>query len=176
MMNRIVALGVALLATTTLSPAAYAIALAPDQFTFAGDCQDCENATGTLLNYGTTLNYNNFFSFTYSSSVISYTITKTTVSQDSVFGDLSGAPGRKAVTILGYDPTSGRSYSFVSQLSGRFDVDELTPLDFGFDHSWAGANAVADAPEPATWAMMVGGFGLVGGALRRRARTTVTFA
>jgi hypothetical protein len=23
-------------------------------------------------------------------------------------------------------------------------------------------------PEPATWAMMIGGFGLVGGALRRR--------
>lgn len=27
-------------------------------------------------------------------------------------------------------------------------------------------------PEPATWAMMMGGFGLVGGALRRRARAT----
>jgi hypothetical protein len=30
-------------------------------------------------------------------------------------------------------------------------------------------------PEPATWAMMIGGFGLVGGALRRRARA-VSFA
>ena len=175
-MNRIVALGVALLATTTLSPAAHAILLAPDQFTFTGDCSDCERATATLLNYGTTLNYNSFFSFTYSSSVISYTITKATVSQSSVFGDLSGAPGRKAVTILGYDPMSGVSYSFVSQLSGRFDVEELTPLDFGPDHSWAGANAAADAPEPASWAMMVGGFALVGGAMRRRVRTTVTYA
>jgi len=25
-------------------------------------------------------------------------------------------------------------------------------------------------PEPATWAMMVGGFGMIGGALRRRVR------
>lgn len=31
-------------------------------------------------------------------------------------------------------------------------------------------------PEPATWAMMVGGFGLLGGALRRRARASVAFA
>ena len=33
----------------------------------------------------------------------------------------------------------------------------------------------AAVPEPATWAMMIGGFGLAGGALRRRA-TSVTFA
>ena len=30
-------------------------------------------------------------------------------------------------------------------------------------------------PEPATWAMMLGGFGLVGGAMRRRQRTAVRF-
>ena len=38
-------------------------------------------------------------------------------------------------------------------------------------------NAVANAvPEPAAWAMMIGGFGLVGAASRRRARTAVTYA
>lgn len=31
-------------------------------------------------------------------------------------------------------------------------------------------------PEPASWAMMVGGFGLIGGALRSRRRAAVTFA
>jgi len=34
-------------------------------------------------------------------------------------------------------------------------------------------------PEPATWAMMIGGFGMVGGAMRsarRRTKTTVSFA
>jgi PEP-CTERM motif len=31
-------------------------------------------------------------------------------------------------------------------------------------------------PEPATWAMMIGGFGMIGGALRyRRRRTRVAF-
>ncbi|MFD1613350.1 PEPxxWA-CTERM sorting domain-containing protein [Sphingomonas tabacisoli] len=34
----------------------------------------------------------------------------------------------------------------------------------------------AAVPEPATWAMMLGGFGLLGAAARRRHRTTVTFA
>jgi hypothetical protein len=31
-----------------------------------------------------------------------------------------------------------------------------------------GTPSVDAVPEPATWAMMIGGFGLVGGALRRR--------
>ena len=31
-------------------------------------------------------------------------------------------------------------------------------------------------PEPATWAMMIGGFGLVGAAMRRRAKVTVAYA
>lgn len=36
---------------------------------------------------------------------------------------------------------------------------------------------VPDAvPEPASWAMMIGGFGLIGGAMRRRVRTRVRFA
>lgn len=40
-----------------------------------------------------------------------------------------------------------------------------------------GVVSVPDAiPEPTSWALMIGGFGLVGGALRRRVRTTVRFA
>lgn len=38
--------------------------------------------------------------------------------------------------------------------------------------------ATAAVPEPETWAMMIGGFGLIGGTLRRRNKiaTTVRFA
>ena len=35
---------------------------------------------------------------------------------------------------------------------------------------------IAAVPEPASWAMMIGGFALLGGALRRRRRTPVAFA
>ncbi|HEU4968186.1 PEPxxWA-CTERM sorting domain-containing protein, partial [Sphingomonas sp.] len=38
------------------------------------------------------------------------------------------------------------------------------------------AGAIPSVPEPATWAMMIAGFGLIGGALRRRARATLRFA
>jgi hypothetical protein len=39
------------------------------------------------------------------------------------------------------------------------------------------ASATGNAvPEPATWAMMIGGFGLLGAAARRRGRTSVVFA
>jgi hypothetical protein len=34
----------------------------------------------------------------------------------------------------------------------------------------------AAVPEPATWALMLGGFGFIGASMRRRHRTSVTFA
>jgi hypothetical protein len=42
---------------------------------------------------------------------------------------------------------------------------------FEFDNLASGA-----VPEPAAWAMMIGGFGLVGAAARRRVNTQVTYA
>ena len=46
----------------------------------------------------------------------------------------------------------------------------------GGDTSTNYAFRVADVPEPASWAMMLGGFALVGSAMRRRsASTTVTY-
>ena len=45
---------------------------------------------------------------------------------------------------------------------------------------WAAFNDIttngSPAPEPASWAMMLGGFGLVGGAMRGRRKAAVTFA
>lgn len=41
--------------------------------------------------------------------------------------------------------------------------------------SFATANVTAAVPEPATWAMMIAGFGLVGGTMRRRS-TKIAFA
>ncbi|HWI85758.1 MAG TPA: PEPxxWA-CTERM sorting domain-containing protein [Sphingomonas sp.] len=33
----------------------------------------------------------------------------------------------------------------------------------------------ADVPEPASWAMMLAGFGLIGGALRTRRTATISY-
>lgn len=46
------------------------------------------------------------------------------------------------------------------------------------DHAFALVNlsfAGSAAPEPASWAMMLGGFGMIGGAMRARRRTAVSF-
>ena len=50
----------------------------------------------------------------------------------------------------------------------RFDLRN----NYGDQYSWTGLSEVrfdgTAVPEPATWAMMIGGFGMVGAALRRR--------
>jgi hypothetical protein len=46
---------------------------------------------------------------------------------------------------------------------------------YGLQTTFIFGNAVPAVPEPATWAMMLAGFGIVGGAMRRRQRTSVSF-
>ncbi len=41
---------------------------------------------------------------------------------------------------------------------------------------WAFQTGAGRVPEPAAWAMMLAGFGLVGSAMRRRSKVAVTFA
>lgn len=62
--------------------------------------------------------------------------------------------------------TAGQTYQI------RFaEADNQFFFQTGIDNVLVHARTV---PEPASWAMMIAGFGLVGGAMRRRARTTVT--
>jgi hypothetical protein len=77
---------------------------------------------------------------------------------DAICWDASGG----AFTCIGNPPAEtilvNGSFSNVAR-SGRFVLGT------------AGA-----IPEPATWALMIGGFGMAGAAMRRRVRTTVTYA
>ena len=59
------------------------------------------------------------------------------------------------------DPTSAALYNGGEQSSGRVTVSV--------------AGATGAVPEPATWAMMLAGFGIIGGAMRRRQRVSVSF-
>jgi len=71
-----------------------------------------------------------------------------------VFGDMGE---QLSAVRLKLNPTNG-------------GVGSLTQVRLG------GAAAIAAVPEPATWAMMIGGFGLLGGVARRRRKVQVTYA
>jgi len=67
---------------------------------------------------------------------------------------------------------SGTEYNLYSNSMTQFALD--ASVNGSFTTTSLGTAAV---PEPASWAMMLGGFGLVGGAMRRRSNSTsVTFA
>ena len=63
-------------------------------------------------------------------------------------------------------------------VSGNVGVPAATtPADASFSGNLSFANAVTAVPEPATWGMMIVGFGMIGAAARsRKAKTTVKFA
>jgi len=77
----------------------------------------------------------------------------------TVSGDFTGDSGAGFLGFVGDGVVSATLSSDVGFAFGDFYVTE-------------GTGAV---PEPATWAMMIGGFALVGGAMRRRA-TALRFA
>lgn len=85
----------------------------------------------------------------------------------AVNGNLAANRALYNATIGGLNIAAGQSFAF------RFvDVDFAPGADAGLaldDVTLTATTGVAPAvPEPATWATMVAGFGLLGGALRRR--------
>ena len=72
--------------------------------------------------------------------------------------------------IAGYTTKALTSFyvkaDYDSQAGAKLQLDNITVTSL---------NAAGAVPEPATWAMMIGGFGLMGASLRRR-RVSVRFA
>ena len=81
---------------------------------------------------------------------------------------VTSAAGRPSGNLLFFGITSDQAISSVS-LTGATAAD-----GFGFDDLTIGTTAAV--PEPATWAMFIGGFGLIGGAMRRREKRIPTLA
>ncbi|WP_293970218.1 PEPxxWA-CTERM sorting domain-containing protein [Sphingomonas sp.] len=74
--------------------------------------------------------------------------------------DLASVIGGDAAYV-GFTSATGSGYENHDIVSWQFN-DSFSPI--------------SDVPEPATWAMFIGGFGLVGGAMRRRQRVSVSVA
>ncbi|HWI87409.1 MAG TPA: PEPxxWA-CTERM sorting domain-containing protein, partial [Sphingomonas sp.] len=53
---------------------------------------------------------------------------------------------------------------------------QILTIPAGYSDATIAVTALSPTPEPASWAMMVGGFGAIGGAMRNRKRIAVTFA
>ena len=73
---------------------------------------------------------------------------------------------------LYYGPTSGYTGVLGVSAASAYVQDNLggqNAINYAFRNTGA-------VPEPAAWAMMLAGFGLVGSAMRRRSKVAVTFA
>ena len=100
------------------------------------------------------------------------------------------------ITSVAVSAATALDFSSVTFNGVEFDVNSSGVVDFrsllrqplqdmntitvrgmaGANASYSGTIALAAIPEPATWAMMIGGFGMVGFVARRRTKVTVAYA
>ena len=84
---------------------------------------------------------------------------------------VKGATSFKLYELAGLGASSGTGLSTLGILNGGGKQPDISHLSF-----WTVPSA-GGVPEPATWAMMILGFGAVGGAMRgREVKTKVSFA
>lgn len=123
--------------------------------------------------------------FTYDADANQYTswnITTTTGTQVTGFTYSSAIPGQysSGSTISAYfSVTGGTEREFDLYFSSSLNLGgtkSLTGAEYGDDLSTirqvtgGSITEAGAAPEPASWALMIGGFGVIGGALRVRRR------
>jgi hypothetical protein len=101
------------------------------------------------------------------------------VSTSGVNVSIIGPSGNAILAAYGLGGAWGTSKSFDSSvsLSAGQTLDFVVNSNGSYYNDSTGlSGTIAAVPEPASWAMMVGGFGVVGAAVRRRQRTAVAFA
>lgn len=89
-------------------------------------------------------------------------IGSTVVLPEGAYGSLNDPQSYKNYAVSSANGISG--FDIIGYADGNVSIDNVSVK-----------TAAAAVPEPATWMMMIGGFGVVGAAMRRR-RTTVRFA
>ena len=147
---------------------------------FTVDFDDSTSFYGAVT--GLTLNnlsapYSGTFNFAYSQGYDQIVISDEATSTNPFFG-VGAADDSSAnhFTLFIYDALSNAPTSAIQYTvdGGDRDYTPYGQVSFSFTDNAAGAGSGA-VPEPASWALMLGGFGLVGGAMRSRKRS-VSFA
>lgn len=96
-----------------------------------------------------------------------------------VFPSVSTTGIYSSTGIAGTDPFGPRSVFFTAGTAGTLKFSIGTQSADNIGPLLDDVKLVIDSgavPEPAAWAMMLAGFGLVGGAMRRRQKVAATFA
>ncbi len=88
--------------------------------------------------------------------------------------DDDGGPGSDS--LLTVSLLAGTSYFAIATGFANTDVGRYSLEITGPGVITIGGGGQGAVPEPSTWAMIIAGFGIVGGALRRRRRAGVAFA
>lgn len=137
--------------------------------------EDTFAVNGTSYIYANTVGSTNGLTFTFSRAITAFGASFAYFQDDalrSVFtvnGQQLTPPQQTGRTVSFYGFTSVTPFTTVT-LTGNTGFGDT----FGIDDISYSAQAVGGVPEPATWALMVAGFGLLGGSLRRR--SAVRFA
>jgi hypothetical protein len=98
------------------------------------------------------------------------------VDESYTFNIFYGAGANRADALSLLSEVSPELYSLGQSSGGEGPANNLPTYVFAFNGVGGEVVVPPGVPEPASWAMMVGGFGLAGCALRRRRTVAVTFA
>jgi len=104
------------------------------------------------------------------------------VSGSAAWGVASGTTGQVSLFthagfVVGYAGASGIADAFIDPVFTIDPVFSATHPDYSLVFSdGVGNGAAGGVPDPASWVLMLGGFGIVGASLRRRRPTPATAA
>ena len=152
------------------TPAAAAVTLLDPACSLSTGCEFSGNINGA----GTALETQNAYNAAKNPDILLNYLGKS----DSGFGSVSGGPtgtwSAPGFVINYIAVKSGPGFMLYSVTPGANGTYTTAGLQNGNNQGLPGLSHLAffgnagAVPEPASWAMMIGGFGLVGGAMRRR--------